>query len=863
MRAINMKKHRLLFLSFLSIFCLALPACDMLLPKGNKNRSSKEEVSSQISEQDYSSAHKHSYGEWVVEIEPTCTDSGIRFRECYICGQRQYSNLAPLGHDFVFDYQASDYISVYHCSRCGLIEERYENNSEWAEPIYREPDYEGLVGYSLFDNLYNPEVKKIEIRALDGTLEAGSDFKSGTAEGFMKLRANLNSVSWRFLLDLGKGSYYATIYQRGFMDSFSNNMSKTYRSVSSTSQETEEGNFRVTVNEQIVDKSAYMDVPYGDMLATGQDSSYLGDNYSPIALCPIGEAFLYDGENVITYTRLNSYNLTISDIVVVLQRMEHEHVIASEWSYNEDSHWHACVALGCPVQGGARFDNAMHVFGEAYDIIDPASCYVSGSYKKQCAVCGYVKTYETTKDHAWSEWYQVQATTCQDNGVEERKCLDCGLAEQRLVAKISHDYGEAIATELADDDHIATTTYQCLYCGQSFMRWSALDYDPTLSDTTIDRQADYIRFGSGKTENKGGAYSLGSHIFYKIKVDQDIPNAGLSFYIRNSSGLSGNAPVFATISNDSSIGYIDNGDGTLSQSPSRYGLRVNGVEYFLGEDTYGNQSNATGWFDWPVSFSLSKGINIIDVFAYGGYRARMMEFQISGIPNGASEHTHTSDGTWYSNEFYHWHVCNDVNCPMANGVYNRAAHTYGEPFDIVESTCSSHGSYKQQCAICGYVQTVALETSEHIWDDVALNEGSDVTMRECSMCHTVAYDLSIASPAKLKTDISWDISSLPAGPYNVELYACAASTTLQQQFMPSGTSRYQFKIDDGGYINCNSEAMTYGDYGFGTGEKIETCQWSLPICEIEIFEGASTFTIHWTNLGYSAFIAAVRLIPVI
>ena len=197
-----------------------------------------------------------------------------------------------------------------------------------------------------------------------------------------------------------------------------------------------------------------------------------------------------------------------------------------------------------------------------------------------------------------------------------------------------HAYGDTPDhTNAATADSIKTDVYNCTgTCGTSVLRWSALDFDTTLSDSSLEKNADNVRFKSGSVENKGGTASTGSHIVYKVNVKAAQEKAGLAFRIKNTGGTNSASPVFKTISGDTSVGAIANADGTFTTATHRYGLRVNGVEYFLGDDDYGNQKSVTGWFDWPTEFPLQAGVNTIDVFAYAGYRANMYEFQLTGLP---------------------------------------------------------------------------------------------------------------------------------------------------------------------------------------------------------------------------------------
>lgn len=69
---------------------------------------------------------EHTYTEWQVVLEPTCTSIGYSTRECAICGNVEYQFRAAIGHS-VEEYIRSDrYTHVYICISCGIaIEERH------------------------------------------------------------------------------------------------------------------------------------------------------------------------------------------------------------------------------------------------------------------------------------------------------------------------------------------------------------------------------------------------------------------------------------------------------------------------------------------------------------------------------------------------------------------------------------------------------------------------------------------------------------------------------------------------------------------------------------------------------------------
>ena len=62
-------------------------------------------------------AHEHSFGEWIVTTEPTCTEDGAKERVCE-CGEKETEVIPALGHDFVNG----------DCSRCDeVLTSRFED----------------------------------------------------------------------------------------------------------------------------------------------------------------------------------------------------------------------------------------------------------------------------------------------------------------------------------------------------------------------------------------------------------------------------------------------------------------------------------------------------------------------------------------------------------------------------------------------------------------------------------------------------------------------------------------------------------------------------------------------------------------
>ena len=175
---------------------------------------------------------------------------------------------------------------------------------------------DGYVGYKTATCAAD-NAKEIKIRALDGTFASGSTNKDRTREGYMKLNGNGHSISYKF--DWDGAATTAKLYQFGFMDGWRSNSGKGYTSVGSKGSLGASGaNFSVTWNsaDVAIDATA-LSSTFAQLLADATVDA--GDDNSKAGPCLIGEVSLAHGDNTFTFTRNDSYNLAISDFVLVIE----------------------------------------------------------------------------------------------------------------------------------------------------------------------------------------------------------------------------------------------------------------------------------------------------------------------------------------------------------------------------------------------------------------------------------------------------------------------------------------------------------------------------------------------------------------
>ena len=730
-------------------------------------------------EQDSSSssavAHVHVFNEEDAEISkaPTCTETGTKIYYCE-CGETKTETIKKLGHDFgewvvTPATCTQDGSRTRACKRegCDATEtEVIKAAHDWdtAQEVAAGTDPANQVGYTLATCKVCHAIKA-EILARDAKFYKGG-IKSGTPSSSFKLNAKNDKAYWRFTV-AGTKMYKGMLYQYAAMDQWSGNTERSYAQTSTSGDHAPTyplGNFDAMVNGDRVDKSQWIDVQYSELLKDGDDSSeMMGDNYSPVALAPMGECVIQPGTNEITYERLGSYNLIINKLVFIGSEYEHVHAAAATYSSNEEGHWHACTALGCPT--GKADALAAHTFGDKYDEV-AATCSAEGSYKQKCSVCDYVKTTKTDKiAHTYTaDYVQTKAPKCDEEGSKERECSVCHQKDVQPIPALGHELTGGIAAVNAAGEngaYVATTAYNCVRegCNKSAIQWSALDYDPTLSTAASDegkvptlRDNDKaIRLDTSTTQGMGDDHSKkGCHVIYKVNVPANVTNAGLAMYATQPNYSN---DVFDQQTNENSRGYRQNEQGEWVIPDSRYGIKVDGTEYVVAKNNGAIKAAGTAWYPFPgISLTLTAGVHQFEFFKYGGYDIDNYAFMLSGLPHVEPTHTHVLS-EWQTDDNNHWKTCSDEGCLDAAGtkLYN-GAHDW-ELNITTPATCTTAGVGTKTCSVCGKTVDASSPALGHNfgeWQVIseATVDAAGSRKRVCSVCSAEETEVIPQLPLK-------------------------------------------------------------------------------------------------------------------
>ena len=347
----------------------------------------------------------HTYGEWVQDEAPSCK-AGLRHKECSICHEKFYEAIPAVTTEHTW----------------GPKEDIPADTAN------------GRVGYEKYVcSVCN--TWKVVLKVSDGTLDKYMD---GTTEKDSALKADDNALTggWKLSKNNMSFSYKfnfetladVKIFQRGCMDNWhgtgTNNRDKTYHSGASVSTANPSGtNFKFVVNGQDVPfDEATANAKAEDLCADREDDDPLktvtcpsgGTGYSAYTDLLIGESQLVAGENTFKYVRLASYNYIITDIILEVTPLDHQHEAGANWvNTDPDYHWQYCSH-----NDGKAMNKAKHDFEKTSTT---ATCTAAGEATYTCKVCGYTKTApEGMLEHNFT----VGAADA--NGISSLTCPDCG-----------------------------------------------------------------------------------------------------------------------------------------------------------------------------------------------------------------------------------------------------------------------------------------------------------------------------------------------------------------------------------------------------------------------------------------------------
>ena len=437
--------------------------------------------------------------------------------------------------------------------------------------------------------------------------------------------------------------------------------------------------------------------------ASNQTVTYASSNPAVATVDPDGTVHaLGEGEATITVTTRDG-SFTATCVVTV----PHKHTFGTDWSYDEDSHWHECVA-----GDGAVSDQAPHTGGTA-------TC----ERQAVCEVCG--APYGDLAPHTLTHVDRVEPTHFADGNIEYWACSVChklfrdaqGTQEisraDTVLTKIPHDYSDDWSSDDTGHWHACSCGDQADVAAHSFV-W-VVDREPTEDQTGLKHEACTV---CGFVRHEGTVIDKLDHelTFHPAVAATCVQEGNVAYYScancgRNFADADATqvlTNVVTPVDHDNHVGKTElkgvveatctqegySGDiycadcGDLLQAGSVIPATGHSLERVdRVEPTHTSAGNIAYWQ------CTACGALFADEEGMGPLSAA--DVVLEQIP-------HSFGQAWVSDATGHWHVC---LCGARSDVEQ---HTFGDWVTTKEATQTQAGSRQRVCTLCGYVETEAL-----------------------------------------------------------------------------------------------------------------------------------------------------------
>lgn len=271
-----------------------------------------------------SSAHEHVYVADTAKTntEPTCTADGKTYTKCSICGKEKTETVTKLGHNYAANPAKPNVAATcgsegHNYTKCGRCNDEKDEVIPTLAHAFGTPtelvasDAATTTTGTKQAECGSCHKKSLIVDAMDWTkLEGTNKDATGTT---LKFKSNNNYAE--YTINVPAAMTNAKVYLYGMVDYYyttdNHNQDQSFFPSGNV-------NFSLTLGETAVEVTNH--ATYGEMFGgeagVGEAGNFGSETtYSKMALCEVGTvASIAAGELKITYKRLGSYNLNITQI---------------------------------------------------------------------------------------------------------------------------------------------------------------------------------------------------------------------------------------------------------------------------------------------------------------------------------------------------------------------------------------------------------------------------------------------------------------------------------------------------------------------------------------------------------------------
>ena len=661
-------------------------------------------------------AKGHSYGEWITDKEPTCTETVTKHKICSDCGDVVVETIYALGHNIIHhDAKTPTCTESGHeaydtCSRCGYstyheIPKLGHDEGKWT--VVRDADctHDGLE-----ERRCTRCGELLESRSVDAKRHSYGDWivdkeptctESGSRH---KVCSHCGDVVTETLDALGHDLVHhdakaPTCTENGYeaYDTCTKCSYSTYKGILATGHSydewivdknptcTETGSRHKTCSECGDMVTETLDALGHDYHSHREEATCTKDGYVVDICSRCGS----ERNKEIISAKGHSYGDWIVDKDPTCTETGTRHKVCSE-----------CDDVVTETLGALGHDLVHH------DGKDPTCTENGHEAYDTCSRCGYSTYHEIPAlGHDEGTWVVVKNPTCTEDGHEERRCTRCGkVFETRTITATGHSYGDWIVDKNPTCTEIGTRHKNCSNCDDVVTETlDALGHDLVHHDAKA----------STCTETGYDAYDTCTRCGYSTY--HEIPALG------HDEGK-------WTVVKDADCTH----DGLEERRCTRCGELLESRTIDAKGHSYG---------EWTVD----KAPTCTETGARHRTCSECGDVITENIGAlGHDYHSHREEPTC-TKDGYVVEICSRCGDERNREILPAKGHSYGDWIIDKDPTCTESGSRHKTCSECGDVVT---ETVDALGHDIIHHDAKDPTCTEsgyeaydtCSRCDYSTYN---------------------------------------------------------------------------------------------------------------------------
>lgn len=395
------------------------------------------------------------------------------------------------------------------------------------------------------------------------------------------------------------------------------------------------------------------------------------------------------------------------------------------WRSDADEHWHICSVCG------VTFGREEHTWNSG-TVTKAPTCTETGTRTYTCTKCEATKT-ETVEalGHSWGAWTTTKEATCTETGVREHTCTVCGTKKTESIPTIEHSWDNGTVTKQPTCTQTGVKTYTCTECKAT----------KTESVAKIAHDFEEKFDASNHWEECSMCHakrSTQAHSFaYETAAEQHTKYCTECGYKADPEAHTSNTWL-TDASNQNHYKVCSVCKATFAQGAHASDTwKTYGTSHWKVCDTCGKEF-AKAEHEYGDAFYSDGAAGHHQECTVCGHTSDITEHDPDGIQSDASGHwincpdcgytsakeAHSSDA-WQTNDEQHWKICD-----TCGKEFDRGAHEYPDSgtYDDYESDEHAHW---QECEVCG-------KESQH--ENHAVNDPG-VTCPDCGV--TVNYSAGL------------------------------------------------------------------------------------------------------------------------